>query len=113
MEDSDGRTVHRFQLPPGQEGLAFQVLDQEIAWQEVPGADGELEWREVRVIKDLKLISAGPVQRAPWPGCVPHVELVSITCPVCGRVSYNPGDVEHRYCGNCHQFHDQMPGGSQ
>ena len=33
-------------------------------------------------------------------------ENPSITCPRCGRVSYNAGDNEHRYCGNCHQFHD-------
>jgi hypothetical protein len=32
----------------------------------------------------------------------------SITCPVCGRTSYNPNDVVQRYCGNCHQFHDNM-----
>lgn len=23
--------------------------------------------------------------------------------------SYNPTDVAARYCGNCHQFHDDMP----
>ena len=33
-------------------------------------------------------------------------ECPSITCPRCGRVSFNAGDIEHRYCGNCHQFHD-------
>lgn len=32
----------------------------------------------------------------------------SITCPACGKVSYNPNDIEQRYCGNCHLFHDQM-----
>lgn len=36
------------------------------------------------------------------------VEQPSITCPQCGRVSYNPNDIEQRYCGNCHQYHDQM-----
>jgi hypothetical protein len=34
----------------------------------------------------------------------------SITCPRCGSVSYNPGDIEHRYCGRCHQFHQDFPG---
>lgn len=34
--------------------------------------------------------------------------LPSITCPKCGRTSYNAGDVEHRYCGACHQFHEDM-----
>jgi hypothetical protein len=31
-----------------------------------------------------------------------------ITCPQCGMTSHNPNDVAYRYCGNCHQFHDQM-----
>ena len=43
----------------------------------------------------------------------PHVvvdALVSddgsrIKCLKCGMVSYHPGDVEHRYCGYCHEFH--------
>lgn len=33
----------------------------------------------------------------------------SITCPQCGMTSYHPMDVEHRYCGNCYQYHDMMP----
>jgi hypothetical protein len=32
----------------------------------------------------------------------------SITCPRCGRVSYHPTDIRQRYCGHCHEFHDQM-----
>lgn len=32
----------------------------------------------------------------------------SITCPVCGRTSYNANDILHRYCGSCHQYHDLM-----
>ena len=31
----------------------------------------------------------------------------SITCPLCGRTSYHPQDIKHRYCGNCHMFHDE------
>ena len=31
------------------------------------------------------------------------------TCPRCGRVSYNPHDAEHRFCGACHQFEDGRP----
>lgn len=26
------------------------------------------------------------------------------TCPSCARVTYNPSDIEHRYCGACHRF---------
>lgn len=25
----------------------------------------------------------------------------SITCPVCGKTSYHPGDIENKYCGYC------------
>ncbi len=32
----------------------------------------------------------------------------SITCPRCGMTSYNPNDIEQRYCGNCHMFHADM-----
>jgi hypothetical protein len=28
-----------------------------------------------------------------------------IRCLVCKRRSYNPNDIEHRYCGSCHQYH--------
>lgn len=28
----------------------------------------------------------------------------SFTCPRCGRTSYNPNDIAHRYCGHCHVF---------
>lgn len=31
-----------------------------------------------------------------------------IVCPQCKMESYNPHDIEHKYCGNCHQFHDEM-----
>jgi hypothetical protein len=32
----------------------------------------------------------------------------SITCPVCKRVSHNLTDVQNRYCGACHVFHNEM-----
>lgn len=38
------------------------------------------------------------------------VEPPSITCPVCQWTSYHPKDIEYRYCGNCHQFHDLLNG---
>lgn len=28
----------------------------------------------------------------------------SITCPKCGLTSYNPNDIEHGYCGFCHDW---------
>ncbi|HJQ59437.1 MAG TPA: hypothetical protein VJ890_21195 [Vineibacter sp.] len=30
----------------------------------------------------------------------------SFTCPRCGAVSHNPGDIANRYCGRCHAFVD-------
>jgi len=32
--------------------------------------------------------------------------LKGIKCLVCGLTSWNINDVEQKYCGNCHQFHD-------
>src|SRR5438045_1860721 len=29
----------------------------------------------------------------------------SITCPLCGRTSYNRNYIDKIYCGSCHQFH--------
>ena len=31
---------------------------------------------------------------------------VQITCPRCGMTSWNPNDVDKKYCGNCDKFHD-------
>jgi uncharacterized protein YjbJ (UPF0337 family) len=31
-----------------------------------------------------------------------------IKCLICGLGSYNPHDVEQRYCGACHAFHDDL-----
>lgn len=31
----------------------------------------------------------------------------SITCLKCNMTSYNVNDVVHRYCGNCHEFHEK------
>lgn len=38
----------------------------------------------------------------------PSADMPSIRCPKCGRLSINPRDVQERYCGACHEFHDQM-----
>jgi hypothetical protein len=34
------------------------------------------------------------------------VTAETITCPTCGYVSSNRYDIRYRYCGRCHQFHD-------
>jgi flavodoxin len=33
-------------------------------------------------------------------------DLKGIKCFICGLTSWNINDVEQKYCGNCHQFHD-------
>jgi hypothetical protein len=33
-----------------------------------------------------------------------HESDTSFTCPICRMTSYNPNDIEHGYCGNCHAF---------
>lgn len=32
----------------------------------------------------------------------------SITCKRCKRTSYHPRDIEERYCGSCHVFHEDL-----
>jgi hypothetical protein len=41
---------------------------------------------------------------------MPGPSVPSITCPVCHLTSYSAGDIEHRYCGNCHMYHADMEG---
>ena len=31
-----------------------------------------------------------------------------IKCLKCGMISFNKNDVDFKYCGNCHRFHDLM-----
>lgn len=35
-------------------------------------------------------------------------EQPSIECPQCHKRSYNPNDIERKYCVYCHQFHEFM-----
>lgn len=37
-------------------------------------------------------------------------ELTGILCRKCHRTSYNPNDIERRYCGNCRVFHEDRDG---
>jgi ribosomal protein L37E len=37
----------------------------------------------------------------------------SITCHVCGRTSYNPNDVQEKYCGFCRVFHQDRSTGTK
>lgn len=46
-------------------------------------------------------------QRMPRFRIVRHTRMRAIECLDCGAVSYNANDLEHRYCGRCHKFHQQ------
>lgn len=37
---------------------------------------------------------------------LPEGTIPSITCPRCGKKSYNKHDIAEKYCGACHQFHE-------
>lgn len=53
------------------------------------------------------------LQRRRREGRFANVKLPHITCPRCGRTSYNPNDVREGYCGNCHDWtapRDDDPG---
>ena len=32
----------------------------------------------------------------------------TIQCLRCGRISYNAGNIAKKYCGGCHEFHEDM-----
>lgn len=45
------------------------------------------------------------------PASIARQAAPSITCPRCGRTSYNPNDVREQWCGNCSDYHPgKMPG---
>jgi len=48
-----------------------------------------------------------------WHDCFVEPDHPSVVCPRCGRRSYNPGDITHRYCGACHRYHDDLKGESR
>ncbi|HVX56959.1 MAG TPA: hypothetical protein VHA37_04455 [Candidatus Saccharimonadales bacterium] len=49
----------------------------------------------------LRQSSNAPVRGGYTIGCGQR----SITCHTCGQTSWNLADVEHKYCGFCHKFH--------
>lgn len=82
--------------------------------QKLLALGASLSSREQRREYEYRAVLAGKALREPWPhGIVPSYEIGTsnqgqawIECKVCGLVSWHPKDVEERYCGHCHQFHD-------
>jgi hypothetical protein len=99
----------------GSQGIPARMdLDQGV-WIPLVGADKErieslrptaimlagdlgLKLELVRFHGSEVLETHDPAKPAPPP---------SYRCPRCGAVSYNAGDLAHRYCGRCHKFEDQ------
>ncbi len=44
----------------------------------------------------------------PWPGHEIGIQgdRYYILCHNCKLKSWNPNDVDNRFCGNCHRYHD-------
>lgn len=52
------------------------------------------------------LFSQHDLCKAPDCRCGCHPPFIE--CPVCHWRSHNPFDISFRYCGHCHQFHDDL-----
>jgi ribosomal protein S27AE len=61
-------------------------------------ADGNAEQLCMWCIRDIVPVNEQKV--------VPLDHVEKITCPNCGRTSFNPNDVRKKYCGACHQYHE-------
>jgi hypothetical protein len=60
----------------------------------------------VRTAKDILRPLARDIVASGVP-FLPVANGKAIICFTCGLVSHNPNDVEQRYCGNCHVFHEK------
>jgi Zn finger protein HypA/HybF involved in hydrogenase expression len=60
-------------------------------------------------IRALMVAGVWPDQIAQTVHLIPEGKIPSITCPQCGKTSYNQTDVREGYCGQCHQWHADMP----
>lgn len=69
---------------------AFRVANEALVGRKIETATGQL-WTMV-AIERLEVIDRD--------GPTPY------ECPFCDRISFNPHDIAHRYCGACHRYHD-------
>jgi len=99
-------------------------------WIIVNARDKSLAWSGSRWVKHQNGIPKGAVQvsnfemklaayrDAERAGLNPalrgySIDEDSITCFRCGMTSYNENDRRERYCGNCHEFHEDPKGSVQ
>jgi hypothetical protein len=88
--------------------------DGEWRW---PGAEEPLGDADLDEIIEVALPAPLPVSQPPTPVGQSEGYVISyaqgepyIRCLRCGRLSRNRRDIQERYCGHCHLFHDQeMP----
>jgi hypothetical protein len=70
--------------------------------------DHQLSLGTVRALYDLAASVTGIIAEygdvLPAAASRAAASLPSITCSRCGMTSYSPGDIEHGYCGNCHDW---------
>jgi len=91
--------------------IIVNARNPELAWsgtQWVPHRQG-IPTRNVHISNfEMKLAAFRDADRA---GLAPQLKGFradgkSITCFRCGKTSYNDNDVQKRYCGFCHVFHE-------
>lgn len=58
--------------------------------------------RPCRVVETLEHGPTFVIVRGEWEG------IHGIKCLRCGRTSWHPKDVEHRYCAHCGRFHQEV-----
>ena len=115
--------AHYTRIPFGmQVGLTYELQGPMELWHvsvsvDIPGrlpAGDAIAFilSELFQIDELKIAAQG------WFGCVFNLWIVervktysiiegpSIVCHRCGMRSYSAGDIENRYCGRCHRFHE-------
>jgi hypothetical protein len=108
-----GRPWRHYRDPDIGEGVAALIRRLGPVQRVTVGAAGE--WRTWLVARDYIALHGLRGDALPdlgfpelgQPGYLLFPELPAITCATCGRTSWHPGDVEHRYCGACHHFHGQ------
>jgi hypothetical protein len=73
------------------------------------GAPHAEEWvlecmKEGKRVGISNMLVSGGVRACYVVAATPIVEILLFACPGCKRVSHNPQDHKHRYCGACNRF---------
>lgn len=87
-------------------GAAFLVWLLRIIHRAQAGSRVSQSQEELTVcpIPSYEIIYGGPDPRE-WTPRPMKGTGIAIKCLRCNMTSWHPKDVEHLYCGNCHEFH--------